>query len=133
MYSHPTLVEPVQSTRSVQLIGGNRTDHWRCLAFDGARLYAYDSLPNGKYGLVNEENEYIRLRYPMIREIDISFEKVQKQPAGVSCGIYATAFATSVVLRRDPCKEKYSNDEVLMRRHFVRIIEDKSLALFSQD
>ena len=27
MYSYPTLVESVQSTRSVQLIGGNRTDH----------------------------------------------------------------------------------------------------------
>ena len=104
MYSHPTLVEPVQSTCSVQLIGGNRTDPWRCLAFDGSRLCVYDSLPNGKYGLVNEENF-----------------------------IYATAFATSVVLGRDSCKERYSNDEVLMRRHFVRIIEDESLALFLQD
>ena len=133
MYCHPTLVEPVESTRSIQLIGGNRTDHWRCLAYDGSRLRVYDSLPSGKYELVNEEKEYIRLRYPTIREIDITFKKVQQQPVGVSCGIYASAFATSVVLGRDPCEERYSNDEVLIRRHFVRIIENESLTLFPQD
>ena len=133
MYCHPTLVEPVKSTRSIQRIGGNRTDRWRCLAFDGSRLRVYDSLLSGKYELVNEEKEYIRLRYSTIREIDITFKKVQQQPVGVSCGIYALAFATSVVLGRDPYKERYSNDKVLMRHHFVRIIKDESLTLFSQD
>ena len=119
MYSHHTLVEPVQSKRSVQLIGGNATDHWRCLSFDGVKLRVYDSLPGCNYDrLVKKEKEYIRLRYPTIRTIDITFQKVQQQPVGVSCGIYACAFATSVVLGRNPCKEKYSNDEALMRRHF---------------
>ena len=131
MYCHHTLIEPVQSKRSVQLIGGNRTDHWRCLAFNGSKLYVYDSLAGGTLDrLVDEEKEYIRLRYPTIREIDIIFEKVQQQPVGVSCGIYASAFATSVVLGRDPCTDKYSKDEILMRRHFVQIVKDESLSLF---
>ena len=102
--------------------------------FDGAKLRVYDSLPGGKYdNLVDEEKEYIRLRYPTIRENDITFEKVQQQPVGVSCGIYASAFATSVVLGRDPCTEKYSNDEALMRRQFLQILIDESLSLFPQN
>ena len=99
MYCHHTLVEPVRSKRSIQIIGGNATDHWRCVHFDGAKLRVYDSPPGDKYGnLVDEEKEYIRLQYPTIRENDITFEKVQQQPVGVSCGIYACAFATSVVM-----------------------------------
>ena len=102
--------------------------------FDGAKLRVYDSLPGGKYdNLVDEEKEYIRLRYPTIRENDITFEKVQQQPVGVSCGIYAYAFATSVVMGRDPSKERYSIDEALMRHHFIRIVETESLLLFPQE
>ena len=113
MYSHHTLVEPVQSKRSVQLIGGNATDYWRCLSFDGAKLTVYDSLPGCNYDrLVKKEKDYIRLRYPTIRKIDITFQKVQHQPVGVSCGIYTCAFAISVVLGRDPCKKS-----IPMMRH----------------
>ena len=88
MYCHQTLVEPIHSKRGIQIIGGNATDHSRCLHFDGAKLHVYDSLPGGKYdNLVDQEKEYFRLRYPTIRENDITFEKVQQQPVGVSCGI----------------------------------------------
>lgn len=77
-----------------------------------------------------KKKEYIRARFPQIVPTDISFEKVQTQPDGTCCGIYAAAFATDIVLGRNPCKETYSNDIECMRRHFVTIIENYELLPF---
>ncbi|KYN06254.1 hypothetical protein ALC62_02801 [Cyphomyrmex costatus] len=117
--------------QSVQIIGGNCTDHWRCIYFDGTKLYVYDSIPSCTYDkMASKEKEYIRARFPQIIHTDISFEKVQTQPDGTCCGIYAAAFATDVVLGKNPCKEKYSNDVESIRRHFFAIVQSRKLLPF---
>ncbi|XP_067207257.1 uncharacterized protein [Linepithema humile] len=127
----PELITASDSDNSLQIIGGNCTDHWRCIFFDGSKLHVYDSLPNCTYEkLAEKEKNYIRKRYPKINVSDIIFEKVQSQPDSTCCGIYAAAFATAVVLRRNPCEDKYSNDVERMRRHFMNIIENNELSLF---
>lgn len=117
--------------KSVQIIGGNCTDHWRCIFFDGTKLRVYDSLPGCTYDkLAPKEKQYIRLRYPKVSESEIIIEKVQTQPDGTCCGIYAAAFATTVALGGNPCDEKYSSNAECMRQHFIKIIELNRLMPF---
>jgi len=128
---YPDVIETSQSDKSLQIIGGNCSDHWRCIFFDGNKLHVYDSLPGCTYDKLSaEEKNYIHLRYPKISQDDIIFEKVQAQPDGTSCGIYAAAFATTIALGGNPCNEKYSKDIKCMRQHFIKIIENNKLMPF---
>jgi len=77
-----------------------------------------------------KKRKIIRERYPRINVSSIIFEKVQEQPDSISYGIYGAAFATSVILGRNPCEDKYSNDFERMRRHFMNIIETNKLSPF---
>lgn len=107
----PHIIVASHSDKSLQIIGGNCSDHWRCIFFDGTKLHIYDSLPHCTYDkLVAKEKNYIHLRYPNVSSSDIIFEKVQAQPDGICCGIYAAAFATTIALGGNPCDEKYSKD-----------------------
>lgn len=63
----------------------------------------------------------------------IIFEKVTKQPDILMCGIFATAFAVSIALEENPSNKKYSTDMPKMRRHCLRIIEEKILLPFSEE
>lgn len=91
----------------------------------------YDSLPGCTYDkLVTEEKNYIHLRYPTVSSSNIIFEKVQRQPDGMSCGLYAAAFATTIALGGNPCEEKYSKDVKCLRQHFYKIIESNKLLPF---
>ncbi|XP_072766253.1 uncharacterized protein [Anoplolepis gracilipes] len=127
----PDLITASDSDNSLQIIGGNYTDHWRCIFCDGFKLHVYDSLSGCTYKkLAKKEKDYICKRYPRINVSDIIFEKVQVQPDSICCGIYAAAFATSVVLVGNPCEDKYSNDVERMRRHFMNVIESNKLSPF---
>ena len=129
---YPHIIVASQSDKSLQIIGGNCSNHWRCIFFDGTKLRVYDSLPGCTYDkLVAKEKNYIHLRYPTISSSDIIFEKVQiRQPDGTSCGIYAAAFATTVALGGNPCEEEYSKNVKCMREHFYTILESKKLSPF---
>lgn len=128
---YPQLIK-ASCGKSVQIIGGNCTDHWRCIFFDGIKLFVYDSLPGSTYEkMASKEKDYISARFPQIVPTDISFEKVQTQPDSTCCGIYAAdAFATDIVLGKNPCKETYSNDIKSIRRHFITIVENHELLAF---
>ena len=128
---YPDMIEASKSDKSLQIIGGNCSGHWRCIFFDGNKLHVYDSLPGCSYDkLVADEKNYIHLCYPKISQNDIVYEKVQSQPDGTSCGIYAAAFATTVALGGNPSNHKYSKDVQCMRQHFVNIILNNKLMAF---
>lgn len=127
----PDLITASDYDKSLQIIGGNCTDHWRCIYFDGSKLHVYDSLSGCTYDkLVAKEKNYIQLRYPKISRSDIIFENVQTQSDGTCCGIFAAAFATTVALGGNPCNETYSKDVRCMRQHFMEIIENNKLLPF---
>ncbi|XP_036149752.1 uncharacterized protein LOC118647911 [Monomorium pharaonis] len=132
-------IDASQSNKSVQIIEGKSLwtgdgiAHWRCIFYDGTKLYVYDSIPNCKYDkLAAKEKNYIHLRYPKIKLSDIIFEKVDTQPDSTSCGIYSAAFATTIVLGGNPCNVKYSRNMKSMRQHFMKIIESNKLLAFSE-
>ncbi|XP_029659972.1 uncharacterized protein LOC115233600 [Formica exsecta] len=127
----PHMIAASDSNKSLQIIGGNCSDHWRCIFFNGTKLYVDDSLPGCTYEkLVAKEKNYIHLRYPTIKQGNIIFEKVQTQPDGISCGIYAAAFATTIALGGNLCEQKYSKNVKCMREHFFKIIEGNKLLHF---
>lgn len=70
-------IETSQSDKSLQIIGGTCTNHWRCLFYDGSLLHVYEhvysllSCTNKK--LVHKEEEYIIRRYPGINQSNIIF------------------------------------------------------------
>lgn len=130
-------IDASQSDKSLQIIGGinkwtgEGIEHWRCIFFDGTKLHVYDSIAGCTYDkLVAKEKNYIHCRYPKLRQSDIIFEQVDTQPDGISCGIYAAAFATTIALGGNPCNVKYSKDVKCMRQHFMKIIECKKLLPF---
>ncbi|RLU23843.1 hypothetical protein DMN91_004051 [Ooceraea biroi] len=85
----PKLIDASNSDKSIQIIGGNCTDHWRCIFFDGSKLHVYDSIPRCTYKkLAEQEKHYIRLRFPQVSVGDIIFEKVQTQPDSTCCGFW---------------------------------------------
>ncbi|KYN18870.1 hypothetical protein ALC57_08800 [Trachymyrmex cornetzi] len=128
---YPHIIQASHSDKSIQIIGGNCTDHWRCIYFDGIKLHVYDSIPGCTYNkLAAKEKNYIHLRYPNVKPSDIIFEKVVAQPDGTCCGIYAAAFATTVALGGNPCNEKYCKNVKCMRQHFTQIIESNKLIPF---
>lgn len=48
--------------KSVQIIVGNCTKHWRCVFFNGVKLHVYDSIPGCTYKrLVAEEKDILAL------------------------------------------------------------------------
>lgn len=125
----PKLLDSSTSNNNLQIIGGNCTDHWQYIFFDGSKLHVYDSIPGYTYNkLANKEKTYIRKRFPQVNVSDIFVKKCKYNCT--CCSIYAAAFATTVALGRDPCEENYSNDVMHMRRHFLTIIESHKLTFF---
>jgi len=80
--------------------------------------------------LVAEKKNYIHVCYPTVSSSDIIFEKVQRQSDRINCGLYAAAIATTIALRGNPCKEKYSKNVKCMREHFYKIMENNKLLPF---
>lgn len=118
----------------VQIIGDSQSFHWRCYYYDGKHLKIYDSLPNPEAPTFSErEKRYIAIRYPHVALRDIEFPPVTRQLFGSNtCGIYAAAFATTLILGGDSTLISYSRNEDLMRYHFHQVLETGVLRAFPQ-
>lgn len=114
---------------SIQVTNDFRS-HWRCLYYDGQNIRVYDSIP-GRRSLncfSQAEKEYIQIRFPNVDLSSIVFEKVQDQKDGVSCGLFACAFATTLALGGNPVTITYQKSA--MRKHFYKVIEENRLSDF---
>ncbi|OXU16844.1 hypothetical protein TSAR_013474 [Trichomalopsis sarcophagae] len=96
-------VEPAKSKKSIAILGGNCTKHWRVAYYDGSNILVYDSIP-GYSGTI--------------------------QPDSNSCSVYATAIASYILLKKDPSGVTFSIDVSLLRCHFLNILQTKKLSLF---
>ncbi|CAB0044481.1 unnamed protein product [Trichogramma brassicae] len=115
----------------LQIIGGAESEHWICLHYDGSDLTLYDSLCRIEYTmLASDEKKYLKKRFPEVEESNILIPWVTRQPDGISCGVYAIAFAVEIALGGNPTLVNYSQDVMRMRSHLVEIIRTKQLSLF---
>lgn len=137
-FTYPMLLNEIDGLvltgrHHVQIIGDTQSFHWRCLYYDGKRLKIYDSLPDvsGAVKLSNKKMRYIKIRYPHIAFDEIEFPHITRQPFGTNtCGIYAAAVATTLVLREDPTRIQYSTHEDTMRFHYHTVVAQGNLMAF---
>lgn len=61
----------------------------------------------------------------------ITFLTVQQQPNGNDCGVFAIAFAVSLLFNIEPDKVRY--DPNLMRQHLIKTFESNVIEHFPQD
>lgn len=116
-----TFVSPVAGSH-IQIISGNPTSleqitHWICTYYDGQFIHIYDSLNMRR--LLPEQQEFLDRLF--LHKPPVKFEMVQRQPNMVDCGVFAIAFATSLVNHRDPTAEVYVHSD--MRSHLLKIFD----------
>ena len=91
----------------------------------------YDSLNRS---LSASQLGIIKILYP--QHTNIVFKSHINQPDLYSCGVFAAAFATSLVLKRDPSNENYpidTNNVCLtnsLRFHLAQTLETNTLSAF---
>ena len=106
--------------------------HWVTISTIGSACNTvkyYDSLVGIKIKpmLAKQISNVIQTQEELI---SIEIMPVQQQANSVDsdCGLYAFAFAVSLLHGRDPCQEDY--DEGKMRTHFLKCIQTKKVTLF---
>ncbi|XP_078051957.1 uncharacterized protein LOC144478110 isoform X2 [Augochlora pura] len=102
----------VQCKDNIQILfsGTSNIDgHWVCSYYDGESIFIYDSL-NTKW-LHNDQEVFLRKLYPFytINKLSIQFPIVQQQPNGCDCGVFAVAFAISLLFGIRPDRLKISH------------------------
>ena len=102
------------------------------------KLYVYDSLMQNR--LKPKQLADARILYPLLNEKTgrIEFPKLQhRQTNSSSCGVFAAAYAVSVVLGKNPSTEQYQinnaykeDESMLLRTHLWKIIQEERLFAF---
>ncbi|CAK1598253.1 unnamed protein product [Parnassius mnemosyne] len=98
----PERIEPVPKLKKHIQILFSQNGHWVCSFYDTKKVYVYDSLNSGS--LHNDQKNFLQHLFPYleISSESIIFPKVQFQVNGDDCGIFAIAFAVSLLFRRNP-------------------------------
>ena len=123
----------VTTNEDIQIINSEKYDHWRCIYFNCEILTIYDNLfcnIHTYQDLDDKEKMFLSIRYPSLKKENISFDKVQQQPDGCSCGIFAAAYVVTKLMNKNPSTTNYSNNMRLMRSHFIKLLIEKQLIEF---
>ncbi|XP_043472427.1 uncharacterized protein LOC122505072 [Leptopilina heterotoma] len=128
-------IKPILSTQEhLQLIyrdsenatkNDDEVGHWCCIHYVNHKLRIYDSL----YNNLNElQNIYLSILFPHCPKIVFPF--VQRQSNGIDCGVFAIAFATSIMLGKDPyLTDCYQNNVCLNDEH----LEQNKVSIYTHE
>lgn len=128
-------IEPVATDKKhIQILhssSGLCDGHWVCCYYDTRNIFIYDSLNQKK--LHKHHEQFLRRLFPTYRfdKKPVKFPVVQNQPNGSDCGVFAIAFAISLLFRIKPENVKYNH--TLMRSHLTKIFESNIIEHFPQD
>ena len=106
-----------QNSKYIQILNSASKCHWVCVANTNStkssneQHYIYDSL-SGKHISSDIISQIASYSYHPDSQLVLHVTSVQQQNNGVDCGVYAIAFATSLVYGFDP--EKIHLDNSLM-------------------
>lgn len=119
--------------------GPQNIGHYICIHFvySQQKVYIYDSLHHGN--ISERSKNILRRRYPIYIEIVYCRPKT-KQPDLCACGVFATAYATTIILGQDPAtynlaltrnnNPNCTDSTIDMRHHLANMIRRQTLALF---
>ena len=138
----PNTIQPVPENQDhIQIlhqsdkIGTNAGGHWVCSFYKHVerRVYIYDSLNSSK--LHSHHKIFLDKLYPFFNKHDgaideefIEFPRVQTQPNGRDCGVFAIAFAVSLLFKILPDKVTYTH--ALMRQHLIKMFQSNRIEHF---
>ncbi|XP_011699658.1 PREDICTED: uncharacterized protein LOC105456969 [Wasmannia auropunctata] len=131
----PDTIEPVSEDQEhIQIlyscndIKTNINGHWVCSYYNTKTIYIYDSL-NLKWLHVHHKI-YLEKLYPFytFEKKSIQFPKVQEQSNKNDSGVFAIAFAVSLLFGLQPNTIMY--DHSLMRQHLTQIFQSNKIEHF---
>jgi len=128
-------IQPVPTDKKhIQILhssSGPSDGHWVCSYYDKKNIFIYDSLNNKT--LHKHHEQFLKRLFPTydFDKNPIKFPTVQCQPNYSDCGVFAIAFATSLLFNIKPDKVKYEHK--LMRSHLIKILETNIIEHFPQD
>ncbi|XP_036140366.1 uncharacterized protein LOC118644831 [Monomorium pharaonis] len=109
----------------------NTNGHWVCSYYDRKDIYIFDS--SNKKKLHKRHEQVLRRLFPFypFDKKPIIFPTVQQQPNCSDCGVFAIAFATSLLFNIKPEKVRY--DVSKMRSHLLDLFQFNKIEHFPQD
>ncbi|KYN19699.1 hypothetical protein ALC57_07925 [Trachymyrmex cornetzi] len=116
--------KPVETWR-IQLL-----DTIQAVFYDRKHIFIYDSL--NRKTLHNQHKQFLEKLFPTY-DFDnnpVKFPEVHRQPNYNDCGVFAIAFATSLLFNIKPDKVTYEHK--LMRLHLIKILETNVIEHFPQ-
>lgn len=135
----PKMVQPVYNNNDIQILYTGDTltiGHWFCVFYNNNIVRIYDST-NCMH--LSSDTEYIiKQLYPNHRLI-VPIPVLHCQMSGKSCGVFAIAFAVSLIFRQDPAKTRYcicyshEDDALFLRGHLIHIIRTHQLSPFPNE
>ena len=128
----PIFMFSVQKGEFVQVLHDGNI-HWVCISNIGCKAHEinyYDSLRGSRVSwyLLQQIASIVHEEGP---ELVINSKKVQKQNNGVDCGLYALAFATSLVNGIKPEDETYSVED--LRPHLLQCLQEGGMKQFPRE
>jgi len=122
--------EHIKHIQILHSSSGLHDGHWVCSYYDRKNIFVYDSLNTKK--LHKHHEEFLKRLFPYnFEKYSIKFPIVQHQPNSNDCGVFAIAFAISLLFNIKPEKVKYNHS--LMRSHLIKIFETNIIEHFPQD
>jgi len=128
-------IQPVpKDKKHIQILHSSSSlydGHWVCSYYNTKNIFIYDSLNTKK--LHKHHEEFLKRLFPTydFEKYSVKFPTVQHQSNGNDCGVYAIAFAISLLFNIKPEKVKYNHS--LMRSHLIKILESNVIEHFPQD
>lgn len=122
-------IEPVAPTnKHIQILYSGISKHWTCSFYDSKQVFIYDSLNKGE--LDNDQLVFLQRLYPFLQNNQkcFIFPKVQYQTNDKDCGVFAIAFAVSLLFRQKP--EHIIYDVNLLRQHLLTLMRTNIISHF---
>lgn len=106
----------------------NKNGHWICSYYNSKIIYIYDSLNLIRLHIYHKI--YLEKLYPfyLFNKKSIKFLTIQLQPNSDNCGLFAIAFAVSLLFGQQLDKVMYNSD--LMRSHMIQMFKSNKIEHF---
>lgn len=106
--------------------GDTNFGHWICIYYKNGVIHVYDSMMT-KF-LNNDQKIYLNRLFPNNRNLKIAFENVQRQNNPYDCGVFAIAFAISIIYNVCPCGLSFDINK--MRSHLLSLFQTFTIKMF---
>jgi len=122
-----------KDTKHIQILHSSFSSldgHWICSYYDRRNIFIYDSLKNKT--LHKDHKQFLERLFSThnFHKNPVEFSIVQHQPNCSDCGVFAIAFATSLLFNIKPEKVKYEHK--LMQKYVMLNSQYPELSIYQK-